>query len=102
MECEPLILIAFANMLNEMRLGRLSAESIDTFRSLNRPLAFDDDFEATELYLFMFLQRCECHPNGQTDSQLDRRSTMRTTTECESWTADPGISELLTEEPSWM
>ena len=42
--------IAFANMLNEMRLGRLSPESINTFRSLNRPLAFDDDFEATELY----------------------------------------------------
>lgn len=40
-------------MLNEMRLGRLSAESIETFRSLNRPLAFNDDFEATELYLFI-------------------------------------------------
>ena len=40
-------------MLNEMRLGRLSAESIDTFRNLKRPLAFSDDFEATELYLFM-------------------------------------------------
>lgn len=42
----------FANMLNEMRLGKLSTESIETFRSLKRPLAFDDDFEATELYLF--------------------------------------------------
>ncbi len=102
MDCETLIVIVFANMLNEMRLGRLSAESIDTFRSLNRPLAFDDDFEATELYLFMFLQRCEYHPNCRTDSRLDRRSKMRTTIECEVWTADPGISELSTEEPSWI
>lgn len=40
-------------MLNEMRLGKLSNESIETFRSLKRPLAFDDDFEATELYVYM-------------------------------------------------
>lgn len=40
---------AFANMLNEMRLGRLTQKSIDSFRSLNRPLGFVDDFEATEL-----------------------------------------------------
>ena len=40
-------------MLNEMRLGRLSIESINTFRSLNRPLDFSDDFEATELYVSM-------------------------------------------------
>ena len=39
----------FANMLNEMRLGRLTQKSIDSFRSLNRPLGFVDDFEATEL-----------------------------------------------------
>ena len=39
----------FANMLNEMRLGRLTESSINAFRSLYRPLGFKDDFEATEL-----------------------------------------------------
>lgn len=39
----------FANMLNEMRLGRLTPKSIDAFRKLSRPLSFADDFEATEL-----------------------------------------------------
>ena len=39
----------FANMLNEMRLGRLTPKSIDSFRKLNRSLSFGDDFQATEL-----------------------------------------------------
>ncbi len=47
---ESLLIVAvFANMLNEMRLGRLTPKSIDAFRALNRPLSFADDFEATEL-----------------------------------------------------
>lgn len=37
-------------MLNEMRLGRLTESSINTFHSLHRPLSFKEDFEATELY----------------------------------------------------
>lgn len=37
-------------MLNEMREGRLSTESINKFRSLSRNLSFDDDLEATELF----------------------------------------------------
>jgi len=37
-------------MLNEMREGRLSSESISKFRSLSRPLHFDDNIEATELF----------------------------------------------------
>ena len=44
-----LIRTVFANMLNEMRLGKLTPESISSFRALNRPLSFTDDFEATEL-----------------------------------------------------
>ncbi|KAM0722669.1 hypothetical protein Q7P37_002110 [Cladosporium fusiforme] len=40
----------FAGMLNEMREGRLSQSSINTFRSLSRPLDFNDDLEATELF----------------------------------------------------
>ena len=39
----------FANMLNEMRLGKLTNKSIESFRALSRPLGFTDDFEATEL-----------------------------------------------------
>ena len=40
----------FAGMLNEMREGRLSQSSINTFRSLSRPLNFNDDLDATELF----------------------------------------------------
>lgn len=39
----------FAAMLNEMRLGRLTAASIRAFQNLSRPLNFTDDLEATEL-----------------------------------------------------
>ncbi|BAE63049.1 unnamed protein product [Aspergillus oryzae RIB40] len=39
----------FANMLNEMRLGKLSQRTIDTFQQLQRPLDFHDSLEATEL-----------------------------------------------------
>jgi ATP-dependent DNA helicase PIF1 len=39
----------FANMLNEMRLGKLTQESIRAFQRLNRPMRFEDDVEATEL-----------------------------------------------------
>ncbi|TIB69249.1 hypothetical protein E3Q18_00259 [Wallemia mellicola] len=40
----------FINMLNEMRFGKLSESSIKTFRSLSRPLQFDDQIQPTELY----------------------------------------------------
>lgn len=40
----------FANMLNEMRLGKLSDKSIAEFRKLSRPLQFTDDVDATELF----------------------------------------------------
>lgn len=40
---------AFANMLNEMRLGKLTQESIRAFQRLNRPMNFEDEVEATEL-----------------------------------------------------
>ena len=38
-------------MLNEMRLGKLSSESIAKFRQLDRPLKDGDDLGATELYV---------------------------------------------------
>ncbi|KAI9043414.1 DEAD/DEAH box helicase [Aspergillus affinis] len=40
----------FAGMLNEMRLGKLSPQSINIFKSLARPLNFDDSLDATELF----------------------------------------------------
>jgi hypothetical protein len=36
-------------MLNEMRLGKLTKESIEAFHKLNRPLPQKDEIEATEL-----------------------------------------------------
>lgn len=36
-------------MLNEMRVGKLSKESINAFFKLNRKIDFIDDVEATEL-----------------------------------------------------
>lgn len=40
----------FAGMLNEMREGRLSQASIAAFKKLDRPLHFEDDLQATELF----------------------------------------------------
>lgn len=40
----------FAEMLNEMRLGKISDHTVRTFKSLTRPLQFDDDIETTELF----------------------------------------------------
>ncbi|KAK6065082.1 mitochondrial dna helicase [Seiridium cupressi] len=40
----------FANMLNEMRLGRVSEDTVQTFKSLSRPLVYDDGLNATELF----------------------------------------------------
>ncbi|KAJ8988648.1 DNA helicase [Exophiala dermatitidis] len=40
----------FAQMLNEMRLGKMSAATVREFKSLSRPLNFHDELEATELY----------------------------------------------------
>lgn len=45
-----LTLAVFAGMLNEMREGRLQQSSVDAFRKLNRPLKFEDELEATELF----------------------------------------------------
>ncbi|EOR01180.1 hypothetical protein E3P92_01743 [Wallemia ichthyophaga] len=40
----------FINMLNEMRFGKLSDNSIRIFKSLSRPLVFADQIQPTELY----------------------------------------------------
>ncbi|KAI3534545.1 DNA repair and recombination protein pif1 [Colletotrichum filicis] len=40
----------FANMLNEMRLGRITDETVQTFRSLARAIPATDGLEVTELF----------------------------------------------------
>lgn len=37
-------------MLNEMRLGRISDKTIQTFKALSRPIAYDDGLDVTELF----------------------------------------------------
>lgn len=45
-----LTITGFVDMLNEMRYGKLSRESIAAFNALSRPLSNDDGIEATELF----------------------------------------------------
>lgn len=40
----------FARMLNEMRLGQISAETERAFKALSRPLKFDDGVDMAQLY----------------------------------------------------
>lgn len=40
----------FANMLNEMRLGKITNETIASFRKLSRRISYEDALEATELF----------------------------------------------------
>ena len=40
-----------------MRLGMLSSQSIEAFRTLNRPLDFIDNFEGAELYVVTILKK---------------------------------------------
>ncbi|KAJ2905168.1 putative dna repair and recombination protein pif1 protein [Zalerion maritima] len=40
----------FAQMLNEMRLGKISERTISTFKSMSRDIHFDDGIEMTELF----------------------------------------------------
>ena len=39
-------------MLNEARFGKLSAETIQAFRKLSRPVQYTDDIEPTRLYVY--------------------------------------------------
>jgi ATP-dependent DNA helicase PIF1 len=40
----------FAAVLNEMRLGKVTDQALQTFQALSRPLAFNDGIEMTELF----------------------------------------------------
>lgn len=39
----------FANMLNEMRLGKITEQTIAAFRKLSRTIDYQDALDATEL-----------------------------------------------------
>ena len=39
----------FANMLNEMRLGKITDETVTAFRKLSRKIQYEDALDATEL-----------------------------------------------------
>ena len=41
----------FAQTLNEMRLGKISERTLQTFKALSRALYFVDVLECTELYV---------------------------------------------------
>lgn len=45
----------FIDMLNEMRFGTLSKESIETFRTLHRDPNYTDGIDPTELYVATLL-----------------------------------------------
>lgn len=40
----------FAQMLNEMRLGKISDRTVQAFKALSRPLKFDDGVDSAELF----------------------------------------------------
>ncbi|OAA79623.1 DNA repair and recombination protein pif1 [Akanthomyces lecanii RCEF 1005] len=40
----------FARMLNEMRLGKITDETVEAFKALERPLNFDDGVDSAELF----------------------------------------------------
>lgn len=40
----------FAQMLNEMRLGKISDKTVQAFKALSRPLKFDDGVDSAELF----------------------------------------------------
>lgn len=49
-KAERSFVLAFVNLLNELRAGRLSPLAIKTFGSLARPVKYEDEIEPTCLY----------------------------------------------------
>lgn len=43
----------FANMLNEMRLGKVSQDTIKAFVEMKRAINYEDDLTATELCVYI-------------------------------------------------
>lgn len=40
-------------MLNEMRLGKITEETVQAFRKLSRKIEYTDTLDATELYVYV-------------------------------------------------
>ncbi len=45
-------------MLNEMRLGRITNETVASFKKLSRKIQYEDSLDATELYICLPLLGC--------------------------------------------
>ncbi|CAE6476080.1 unnamed protein product, partial [Rhizoctonia solani] len=45
----PFVVIELIDMLNDMRIGRTSDETVRVFRSLSRPVVYSDDIRPTEI-----------------------------------------------------
>ncbi len=45
-------------MLNEMRLGKISNETVASFKKLSRKIQYEDALDATELYIYLPLLSC--------------------------------------------
>ncbi|EGO28447.1 hypothetical protein SERLADRAFT_458857, partial [Serpula lacrymans var. lacrymans S7.9] len=46
----PALLLAFVDMLNSMRFGKLDPKSVEAFRKLSRPVKYTDGIGPTQLY----------------------------------------------------
>lgn len=44
----------FANMLNEMRLGKITDQTVAAFKALSRPITYGDSIVTTELYVHVY------------------------------------------------
>lgn len=80
-----LIKTVFANMLNEMRLGKITEETIKAFRKLSRPIEFEDALDATELYVINVDSRN--YTNCDTAFPPGTKSIMPMRSECETFMA---------------
>jgi len=71
------MLLVFANMLNEMRLGKISDETVRAFKQLSREVVYNDNITTTELYVLLGHTLITTYI--WTDSLRETRLTTRTT-----------------------
>lgn len=65
-------------MLNEMRLGHISTETVKTFRAMARPLQAKDGIEVTELWVLLFCESTLLVADNPTGSQRETKSSSPT------------------------
>ena len=61
--------VVFARMLNEMRLGVITDDTVSAFRKLSRKIQYDDSLEATELYVCSMVARLNTNSMPQVPYQ---------------------------------